>query len=101
MVIGDKTLVCQRASVQLASRVAEENTVLVDPRAAAMLTLSAPTASLLAAAIKDEEVKPTRILVLLNILDITDFPGDKVHEEYVLILISLYFFLTLRNLLFS
>jgi splicing factor U2AF subunit len=82
MVIGDKTLVCQRASIQLASRVAEENTVLVDPRAAAMLTLSAPTASLLAAAIKDEEVKPTRILVLLNILDITDFPGDKVHEEY-------------------
>jgi len=82
MVIGDKTLVCQRASIQLAARASDEQTVLVDPRAAAMLTLSAPTASLLQAAIKDDAVIPTRILVLLNIIDITDFPGDKVHEEY-------------------
>lgn len=82
MVIGDKTLVCQRASIHMASKVGEENTVLVDPRAAAMLTLSAPTASLLASAVKEEKVEPTRILVLLNIMNMTDFPGDKVHEEY-------------------
>jgi len=72
----------KRASIQLASKVVEENTVLVDPRAAAMLTLSAPTASLLASAIKDEPVVPTRILVVMNLLNITDFPGDKLHEEY-------------------
>ena len=47
-----------------------------------MLTLSTPANQLLATAVKDPAPVPTKILILMNILDITDFPGDKVEEEY-------------------
>jgi len=82
MVIEGKNLIVQRSNTTANLRNVGEDTVLVDPRAAAMLTLSSPAAQLLSTACPAISAEPTRILVLMNIINITDFPGDKVEQEY-------------------
>jgi len=79
--LGGKTLTVQRANAN--AKAILEHEVKVDPRAAAMLTLSTPANQLLAAAIERGDPVPTRILVLCNIINITDFPGDKIEAEYM------------------
>jgi len=56
--------------------------VRLDLRAAGMLTLSTPANQLLAMAVSNSAPVPTRVLVLMNTINLTDFPGDKVEEEY-------------------
>jgi len=77
MAIGDKSLIVQRASTNL--KKPESGVVPLNPRAALMLTLSTPAAQLLATAVKNAQAEPTRILIIMNILNLLDFPGD--HEE--------------------
>lgn len=79
MTFGDKSLAVQRANANAKIQEAE---LKIDPRASAMLTLSTPANQLLATAVNDPTPIPTRILVLMNIIDITDFPGDKIEQEY-------------------
>eukprot|EP01126_Amoeba_proteus_P029126 TRINITY_DN2870_c0_g1_i8.p1 TRINITY_DN2870_c0_g1~~TRINITY_DN2870_c0_g1_i8.p1 ORF type:complete len:365 (-),score=85.91 TRINITY_DN2870_c0_g1_i8:266-1228(-) len=82
MTFGDKNLMVQRASAGAKTATEIPEPVIVDPRAAAMLTLSVPANQLLATAVKNPNAEPTRILVLMNIINITDFPGDKIEDEY-------------------
>jgi len=82
MAIGDKTLVVQRASVNPKTKTGEHSTEPINPRAANMLNLSTPAAQLLATAVKNATADPTRILVLMNIINLSDFPGDCEEGEY-------------------
>eukprot|EP01124_Arcella_intermedia_P020887 TRINITY_DN2848_c0_g1_i1.p2 TRINITY_DN2848_c0_g1~~TRINITY_DN2848_c0_g1_i1.p2 ORF type:complete len:209 (+),score=51.55 TRINITY_DN2848_c0_g1_i1:1138-1764(+) len=82
MAIGDKTLVVQRASVNPKTKSGEISTEPINPRAANMLNLSTPAAQLLATAVKNATADPTRILVLMNIINLSDFPGDMEEHEY-------------------
>jgi len=47
-----------------------------------MLNLSMPAAQLLANAVKNAKPEPTRVLVLMNIINTVDFPGDRFEEEF-------------------
>jgi splicing factor U2AF subunit len=82
MPLGDKTLVVQRASVNPKTKTGEYSTEPINPRAANMLNLSTPAAQLLATAVKNATADPTRILVLMNIINLSDFPGDCEEGEY-------------------
>jgi splicing factor U2AF subunit len=77
MAIGDKSLIVQRSSTN--NKKPEGLAGPINPRAALMLTLSTPAAQLLATAVKNATAEPTKILVIMNILNLLDFPGD--HEE--------------------
>lgn len=79
MSFGDMTLIVQRANPNAKQETTETQ---IDPRAAAMLTLSTPANQLLATAVRDPTPVITRILILMNIINITDFPGDKIEYEY-------------------
>eukprot|EP01125_Pyxidicula_operculata_P019620 TRINITY_DN7121_c1_g1_i4.p1 TRINITY_DN7121_c1_g1~~TRINITY_DN7121_c1_g1_i4.p1 ORF type:complete len:253 (-),score=70.48 TRINITY_DN7121_c1_g1_i4:26-784(-) len=79
--LGDKSLVVQRASVNQTVKKTDAP-VNVDARAALMLTLSSPAAQLLATATKNATLNPTRVLVLMNIINMYDFPGEHEEAEY-------------------
>jgi splicing factor U2AF subunit len=81
MTFGDSALSVRRANNN-PKALEEAAKFRVDPRAAAMLTLSTPANQLLATAVKDPSPVITRILILMNIVNTTDFPGDKVEAEY-------------------
>jgi len=83
MAIGDKTLVVQRASVNPKTKTGEISTEPINPRAANMLNLSTPAAQLLATAVKNATADPTKVLVLMNIINLSDFPGDMEEGEYL------------------
>jgi splicing factor U2AF subunit len=82
MPLVDKTLVVQRASVNPKTKSGEYSQEPINPRAANMLNLSTPAAQLLATAVKNATADPTRILVLMNIINLSDFPGDCEEGEY-------------------
>jgi splicing factor U2AF subunit len=82
MPLIDKTLVVQRASVNPKTKSGEYSNEPINPRAANMLNLSTPAAQLLATAVKNATADPTRILVLMNIINLSDFPGDCEEGEY-------------------
>jgi splicing factor U2AF subunit len=85
MTIGDKTLVVQRASTNPKNQPQYNVTPTVQPlvpSAASMLNLSRPAATLLAAAVKNATEGVSRILVLLNIVNMVEFPGDEYEEDY-------------------
>jgi len=80
MAIGDKSLIVQRASTN--NKRPEGVAGPINPRAALMLTLSTPAAQLLATAVKNATAEPTRVLVIMNILNLLDFPGDHDESEF-------------------
>jgi splicing factor U2AF subunit len=82
MPLIDKTLVVQRASVNPKTKSGEYSNEPINPRAANMLNLSTPAAQLLATAVKNATADPTRVLVLMNIINLSDFPGDCEEGEY-------------------
>jgi len=82
MAIGDKTLVVQRASVNARNAKGDQVGEMINTRTANMLNLSTPAAQLLATAVKNATADPTRILVLMNIINLSDFPGDNEESEY-------------------
>eukprot|EP01129_Flabellula_baltica_P006365 TRINITY_DN2373_c0_g1_i1.p1 TRINITY_DN2373_c0_g1~~TRINITY_DN2373_c0_g1_i1.p1 ORF type:complete len:416 (-),score=111.27 TRINITY_DN2373_c0_g1_i1:378-1625(-) len=86
MAIGDKSLVVQRASVnpknQQVYNVQQTTEQPAVPSAAAMLNLSRPAATLLASAVKNATEGASRIVMLLNVVNIVEFPGDEESEDY-------------------
>jgi len=83
MSIGEKTLIVQRASVNpKAQTTSVPQGSILNQAAANMLNLSMPAAQLLAGAVKNATPEPTKILVLMNIINTVDFPGDKFEEDY-------------------
>jgi len=86
MTIGDKTLIVQRASVNpkniQTGGGTSSSSYIVNQAAANMLNLSMPAAQLLASAVKNANADPTNVLVLMNIVNTVDFPGDKVESEF-------------------
>jgi len=80
MSIGDKSLIVQRASTNI--KKPEGVIAPLNPRAALMLTLSTPAAQLLTTAVKNAAAEPTKVLVIMNILNLLDFPGDHGESEF-------------------
>jgi len=83
MSITDKTLIVQRASVNPKNQTTFiPQGSIVNQAAANMLNLSCPAAQLLANAVKNATPEPTKILVLMNIINTVEFPGDRVEQEF-------------------
>jgi len=80
MAIGDKSLIVQRATTN--TKKPEGAAGPLNPRAALILTLSTPAAQLLTTAVKNAAADPTKILVIMNILNLLDFPGDHGESEF-------------------
>jgi len=83
MSISDKTLIVQRASVNPKNQttIIPQGSI-INQAAANMLNLSMPAAQLLANAVKNATPEPTKILILMNIINTVDFPGDRFEEEF-------------------
>jgi splicing factor U2AF subunit len=88
MAVGDKNLVVQLASVdQRKKNLPRDGPERVgdgplNSAAGAFLNLNTPASQILASHLPSPDQTPTKILVIMNMINITDYPGNKSEEEY-------------------